>query len=128
MKTQIEKELAALRRRRELINLREQEVLKAARKKALGNIVSIANEYGLDVPEVVAALNTSAPQGARGKDTVKKGPPTKIKQVIGKPRKVLPKYSNPENSEETWTGRGRSPAWIASLRETGKLDMALIKK
>ena len=128
MKIQIEKELAVLRKRRELINLREQEILKAVRKKALGNIVSIANEYGLDVREVVAALNTSAPKGARGKDTVKKGPPSKIKKVIGQPRKVLPKYSNPQNPEETWTGRGRSPAWIASLRENDKLDTALIIK
>ena len=128
MKTQIEKELAALRKRRELINLREQEILKLVRKKVLGNIVSIANEYGLDVAEVVAALNTSAPKGVRGKDTVKKGPPSKIKKVIGQPRKVLPKYINPENPEETWTGRGRSPAWVASLRESDKLDMALIIK
>jgi DNA-binding protein H-NS len=128
MKTQIEKELAALRKRRELINLREQEILKAVRKKALGNIVSIANEYGLDVPEVVAALNTSAPKGVRGKNTVKKSLPSKIKKVISQPRKLLPKYSNPENPEETWTGRGRSPAWVASLRENDKLDTALIVK
>ena len=128
MKTRIEKELAALRKRRELINLREQEILKAERKKALGNIISIANEYGLDVPEVVAALNASTPKEVRGKDTVKKGHPSKIKKVIGQPRKVLPKYSNPENPEETWTGRGRSPGWIASLRENDKLDSALIIK
>jgi DNA-binding protein H-NS len=128
MKTQIEKELAALRKRRELINLREQEILKAVRKKALGNIVAIANEYGLDVPEVVAALNKSDPKGVRGKDTVKKDPSTIIKKVTGQPRKVLPKYSNPENPEETWTGRGRSPAWVSSLRGNDKLDTALIIK
>ena len=127
MKTQIENELVELRKRRELINLREQEILKAVRKKGLENIVSIANEYGLDVPEVVAALNRSAPKKVRGKDTLKKDPPSKIK-VIGRPRKVLPKYSNPANPEETWTGRGRSPAWIASLRESDKLNMALIIK
>ena len=128
MKIQIEKELAALRKRRELINLREQEILKAVRKKALGNIVSIANEYGLNVPEVVAALNTSAPKGVRGKDTVKKGPRFKIKKTISQPYKVLPKYRNPENPEETWTGRGRSPTWIASLRENNKLETASIIK
>ena len=130
MKTQIEKELASLRKRRELINLREQELLRAVHKKALGNMVSIANEYGLDVSEVVAALNASALRGGRGKDMVKKGPPSKIKKAVGQPRKVkvLPKYSNPENPEETWTGRGKSPAWIASLRENDKLDTALIVK
>ena len=128
MKIQIEKELVALRKRRELINLREHEILKAVRKKALGIIVSIANEYGLDVPEVVAALNTSAPKQIRGKESVNKIPPSKIKKVIGQPRKVLPKYSNPQNPEETWTGRGKSPAWVASLRDNDKLDSALIVK
>ena len=126
MNTQLEKELTALRKRRELINLREQEILKAVRKKALANIVSIANEYGLDARQVVGALNITTPKGSRGKDTAKKDPPSKIKKVIDQPRKVSPKYSNPENPEETWTGRGRSPAWIASLRKNGKLDMALI--
>lgn len=127
MKVPIEKELAALRKRRELINLREQEILKSVRKKVLGNIVSIVTEYGLDVAEVVAALNTSAPKGVRGKYTA---PPSlfKTKKVLGQPRKVLPKYINPENPEETWTGRGRSPAWIASLRENNKLDKAMIIK
>ena len=128
MKTQIEKELVVLRKRRELINLREQEILKAVRKKGLENIVSIANEYGLDVPEVVAALNRSSLKKVRGEDAVKKDPPSKIKKVIGQLRKVLPKYRNPENPEETWTGRGRSPAWVASLREKDKLDTALIVK
>ena len=128
MKTQIEKELVVLRKRREQINLREQEILKAVRKKGLENIVSIANEYGLDVPEVVAALNRSSLKKVRGEDAVKKDPPSKIKKVIGQLRKVLPKYRNPENPEETWTGRGRSPAWVASLREKDKLDTALIIK
>ena len=25
--------------------------------------------------------------------------------------KVAPKYANPENPEQTWTGRGRKPRW-----------------
>ena len=128
MKTKIEKELAALRKRREIINLREQEILKAVRKKALANIVSITSEFGLEVPEVVAALNATTPKRFLGNNTTKKGPPSKIEKVVGRSRKVLPKYSNPENPEETWTGRGRSPAWIASLRENDKLDAALIIK
>ena len=128
MKAKIEKELAVLLKRRELINLREHKILKSMRKKALANIVSIANKYGLDVPEVVAALNATTPKRFLGNNTTKKGPPSKIEKVVGRSRKVLPKYSNPENPEETWTGRGRSPAWIASLRENDKLDAALIIK
>lgn len=31
-----------------------------------------------------------------------------------------PKYRNPENSEETWTGRGRKPPFIKSAEERGE--------
>jgi len=42
--------------------------------------------------------------------------------------KVAPKYRNPANGKETWTGRGKQPRWLAA--ETGKgkkLEEFLIK-
>lgn len=37
--------------------------------------------------------------------------------------KVAPKYRNPENPSETWTGRGRQPRWlVAKLAKGGKID------
>jgi DNA-binding protein H-NS len=37
--------------------------------------------------------------------------------------KVLPKYRNPNNSAETWAGRGKQPRWLrAQLRSGKKLD------
>jgi len=30
------------------------------------------------------------------------------------------KYSNPDNSTETWTGRGRRPLWIEAALRSGK--------
>lgn len=30
------------------------------------------------------------------------------------------KYRNPNNSEETWTGRGRKPTWLVNALEQGK--------
>ena len=32
---------------------------------------------------------------------------------------VPPKYHNPENPAETWTGRGRQPKWIAAKIAAG---------
>ena len=33
---------------------------------------------------------------------------------------VAPKYRNPENPEETWSGRGRKPNWlVAKLQKRG---------
>jgi DNA-binding protein H-NS len=41
------------------------------------------------------------------------------KAKLQSPRaKVAPKYRNPDNAEETWTGRGRQPKWVqAALAE-----------
>jgi len=42
--------------------------------------------------------------------------------------KVLPKYRNPKNRSETWTGRGKQPRWLtAQLRSGKKLDDFLIR-
>ncbi|TAK39204.1 MAG: H-NS histone family protein [Lysobacteraceae bacterium] len=43
-------------------------------------------------------------------------------------KKVAPKYRNPANPKETWTGRGKQPRWMAALTTKGrKPDDFLIK-
>jgi DNA-binding protein H-NS len=32
----------------------------------------------------------------------------------------VPKYKNPENPSQTWSGRGRQPAWFKAALESGK--------
>ena len=32
---------------------------------------------------------------------------------------VVPKYMNPENASETWSGRGRKPKWLVSKLKRG---------
>ena len=34
--------------------------------------------------------------------------------------KVFPKYQNPKNPTETWSGRGRKPCWLSPLLRSGK--------
>ena len=42
--------------------------------------------------------------------------------------KVAPKYRNPANAKETWTGRGKQPRWLAAETSKGKkLEEFLIK-
>lgn len=45
-----------------------------------------------------------------------------------KPRKtVAAKYANPENTAETWTGRGRKPKWVEAALNAGRAltDLAI---
>jgi DNA-binding protein H-NS len=43
--------------------------------------------------------------------------------------KVAPKYRNPANPKETWSGRGMPPRWMAALIKKGKkVEDFLIKK
>lgn len=38
----------------------------------------------------------------------------------GKVKKVSPpKYRNPADSDQTWTGRGRTPQWVKDLEAAG---------
>lgn len=57
-----------------------------------------------------------------------------VDEIVGgkgkslKGRKVAPKYRNPKNPEETWTGRGRQPKWLAAELARGRaLNSFLIK-
>jgi len=47
-----------------------------------------------------------------------------IQELFGKARKgkgsVPPKYRDPKNPENTWTGRGRPPRWLAAAMKGGK--------
>jgi DNA-binding protein H-NS len=43
--------------------------------------------------------------------------------------KVLAKYRNPNNLNETWAGRGKQPRWLAAQLLLGKkLDQFLIRR
>ena len=42
---------------------------------------------------------------------------------------IFPKYRNPDQPSETWTGRGRQPRWlVAQLRSGKQIDDFKIKK
>jgi len=47
-----------------------------------------------------------------------------IRELFGKGRKgkgsVAPKYRDPKSPENTWTGRGRPPRWLAAATKGGK--------
>lgn len=69
---------------------------KAAKRDLMRKIEQLAEESGFSLDEVIAT--TSKPS----------------------PKKAAPKYVNPEDAEQTWTGRGRKPHWVLDAIEAGK--------
>ena len=51
-----------------------------------------------------------------------------LEEVLGKGRKgkgsVAPKYRDPKNPGNTWTGRGRMPRWMVAATKGGKSSKA----
>jgi DNA-binding protein H-NS len=121
-RTTVANQLAAIRKQRELLDKKEQALKSKSHDKVLSKIVAMAKEAGLTADDIAKALNsgksTKAGKAAKTAKTAKKG------TLAGK--KVAPKYRNPANPEQTWTGRGVSPTWVQELKTAGTLESALI--
>ncbi len=118
-RTSIAAQLAKLRKDREALEKREKALLAKTNDKVLSKIVAMAKEAGLSAADISKALGATKPaKGAKAPRAAKKG------ALAGK--KVAPKYRNPANPEQTWTGRGVSPSWVQALKAAGNLDAALI--
>jgi DNA-binding protein H-NS len=118
-RTTVANQLAAIRKQRELLDKKEQALKSKSHDKVLAQIVNMAKEAGLTAADITKALSSGKPvKTAKAPKAAKKG------GLAGK--KVAPKYRNPANSEQTWTGRGVSPTWVQALKAAGTLDTALI--
>jgi DNA-binding protein H-NS len=110
----VDAQLAKIKKQKAALEKKEQELRDRAENKDLIKIVALIKKAGLSAQDIVKAM-----KGARGRKLVA------TSKLAG--RKVAPKYRNPADKTQTWTGRGRMPAWAAELSEAGKLERALIK-
>jgi DNA-binding protein H-NS len=121
-RTTVANQLATIRKQRELLAKKEQALLSKSHDKVLSQIVQLAKDAGLTAADIAKALAEGKPAKtaklAKASKVAKKG------TLAGK--KVAPKYRNPANPEQTWTGRGVSPTWVQALKTAGTLDSALI--
>lgn len=118
-RTTVANQLAAIRKQRELLDKKEQALKSKSHDKVLSKIVAMAKEAGLTADDIAKALNSGkSTKAGKAAKTAKKG------TLAGK--KVAPKYRNPANPEQTWTGRGVSPTWVQELKTAGTLESALI--
>lgn len=94
--------------------LRKRKPIAAIRKR----IVDFAAAEGYSIEELFAGAGSAGPRrGAPAKKAAARRAPARAGRKLGK---VPPKYRNPANPEETWTGRGKQPRWMAALVKKGK--------
>jgi DNA-binding protein H-NS len=108
-----------------LITQAKQQQNKLAKRTPIATIRSkitrFAKAEGYTLEEL---FGVSSGTGRGRKAAAKPGP--KAGRKLGK---VAPKYRNPANPKETWTGRGKQPRWMAALTAKGKKpEDFLIKK
>jgi DNA-binding protein H-NS len=75
-------------------------------------LVAAAKAEGYTIAELFGgAAATREPKAAKPAKRAAK------KAAVGK---IAPKYRNPANAAETWTGRGKPPRWLAAELAAGK--------
>lgn len=102
----------------------EQRLMSRNHDKALAQIVQLAHSAGLTAAQITAALGGKGKTA--GKSGTKAAKTTKAKRSTAG-QKVAPKYRNPAQPDQTWTGRGRTPLWVQELQNAGNLASAEIK-
>jgi len=70
------------------------------RTRAIEQIQAIAKSVGASVEELVAGAKAGAKPKAPGAE-------------------VAPRYRNPADAAQQWTGRGRQPKWVKDWLEAG---------
>lgn len=82
------------------------------KKQAVAQVVALMKKLGVSIDD----LGTARPR--RGRPA--KGAARKRSGTTGAAKKpVAPKYRNGKTGE-TWSGRGRTPRWLAALEAQGK--------
>ena len=86
-----------------------QRTIERDKKAAMAAAKKAAREHGFDLSEIA---DTPKPKKAR-------------KKTARKP--AAPKYANPTNAFQTWTGKGRQPQWFKDAIGAGKTaeDLAI---
>jgi len=93
---------------------KELEKLRSDIDKALERLVAEEKKKAIEAAEKAARAHGFSLSDLAGD----------AKAPVKKPRKPMPKpapkYKNPANPEQTWTGRGRQPVWFREALAAGK--------
>lgn len=91
---------------------------KRDKKATLAKMAVVARQNGFELHELLGDPSVSKSTSGKAKSAPK---------AVKTRAKVAPKYQNPNNPSQTWTGRGRQPLWVAEQLTAGStLEKLLI--
>ena len=102
---QLEKMLKDVQKALKTLETREKREAKKAAEKA-------AAKFGFKLSELTPANSTSETETPTRRKSAQKPPSP-------------PKYANPENTAQTWTGKGRQPNWYRAAIDNGTSPEAM---
>ncbi len=105
---ELEAVIARAKKRKEALSKRKP--IAAVRRK----LVVLAKADGYTIAELFGADALADAEPAPAKRAARKS--TKGRSL----GKVAPKYRNPDNPKDTWSGRGMQPRWLAEQVRRGK--------
>jgi DNA-binding protein H-NS len=109
--------LTELRRLQKRVEAEIERRATVARKDVLKKVQKMAAEAGISLNDLIA------PESKPAKVVAKRGRPAAAKparKVADRKSVGVAKYRNPENADQTWTGKGRKPQWAQTWVDAGK--------
>lgn len=98
------KELAALQAdiQSEMVRKKQEQ-----KREVVNKVKALLAEHGMTLDDLPGRSASKGSKGGKGS--------------------VAPKYRNPKDPSQTWTGRGRKPRWVADhLEKGGKIETLAI--
>lgn len=117
----LQDQFAKLQKQKSEIDKLQAAVLDKDARKSLAKIIAVI-ERAVDLAHGIAEHQAIGKSLSATKGRGRKAGASKLAG-----RKIPPKYRNPKDKDQTWTGRGRMPLWAAELHAAGRLTRALIK-
>lgn len=98
--------IAALQAQRDALDAQIKQALQAQRADAIAQAKKIIQQFDLNARELGLGNTGASPVSRKASGDARAS--------------VAPKYRDPQNPENTWTGRGKPPRWLASAMAAGK--------
>lgn len=118
----VEEKLTKIREDRMRLDADEKALLSKINREHIETVVALIKKHNLSLDDIKDGLGLIKPvQKSDVKRTKKPAAPVKDKRAV-----VSPKYKNPEDQLQLWSGRGRPPLWAKALNDADLLHTALI--